>query len=104
MPNSARILPSHGRRGIATFARSENSDGAVTGLTLQDFRLLVGLRVFNTERMNQAVFAFRRYEDASLVGPGGRWKVESTNHKTGGYGRSTLGACPRMLPESGALP
>ncbi len=66
MPNSARILPSHGRRGIATFARSENSDGAVTGLTLQDFRLLVGLRVFNTERMNQAVFAFRRYEDASL--------------------------------------
>ena len=33
---------------------------------MQDFRLLVGLRVFNTERMNQAVFAFRRYEDASL--------------------------------------
>ena len=27
---------------------------------------LVRLRVFNTEQMNQAVFAFRRYEDASL--------------------------------------
>ena len=31
-----------------------------------DFHLLVGLKVFNTEQMNQAVFAFRRYEDASL--------------------------------------
>jgi len=39
---------------------------AVTGLTVQDFHLLVQLRVFNTEQMNQAVFAFRRYEDASL--------------------------------------
>lgn len=38
----------------------------VTGLTVQDFHLLVHLRVFNTEQMNQAVFAFRRYEDASL--------------------------------------
>src|SRR5262249_6174406 len=28
--------------------------------------LLVHLKVFNTEQMNQAVFAFRRYEDASL--------------------------------------
>lgn len=39
---------------------------AVTGLTVADFHLLVKLRVFNTEQMNQAVFAFRRYEDASL--------------------------------------
>ncbi|RKF23434.1 restriction endonuclease [Altericroceibacterium spongiae] len=39
---------------------------AVTGLTVADFHLLVRLRVFNTERMNEAVFAFRRYEDASL--------------------------------------
>ena len=38
----------------------------VTGLTVQDFHLLVTLKVFNTEHMNQAVFAFRRYEDASL--------------------------------------
>ncbi len=40
---------------------------AVTGLTVKDFHLLVGLKVFNTEQMNQAVFAFRRYEDASLA-------------------------------------
>lgn len=39
---------------------------AITGLTVKDFHLLVRLKVFNTEQMNQAVFAFRRYEDASL--------------------------------------
>lgn len=39
---------------------------AVTGLTVKDFHLLVRLKVFNTDQMNQAVFAFRRYEDASL--------------------------------------
>jgi len=39
---------------------------SVTGLSVQDFHLLVRLKVFNTEQMNQAVFAFRRYEDASL--------------------------------------
>jgi len=38
----------------------------VTGLTVKDFHLLVRLKIFNTEQMNQAVFAFRRYEDASL--------------------------------------
>lgn len=38
----------------------------VTGLTVRDFHLLVRLKVFNTEQMNQAVFAFRRYEDSSL--------------------------------------
>ena len=43
--------------------------GLVSGggrLTVGDFHLLVKLRVFNTEQMNQAGFAFRRYEDASL--------------------------------------
>jgi len=39
---------------------------AVTGLTVKDFHLLVQLKVFNTEQMDQAVFYFRRYEDASL--------------------------------------
>ncbi len=38
----------------------------VTGLSVKDFHLLVRLKVFNTDHMNQAVFAFRRYEDASL--------------------------------------
>jgi hypothetical protein len=40
---------------------------AVTGLTVDDFNLLVSLGVFNAGHMNQAVFAFRRYEDASLA-------------------------------------
>ena len=39
---------------------------AVTGLTVKDFNLLVSLGVFNPTHMNQAVFAFRRYEDSSL--------------------------------------
>ena len=39
---------------------------AVTGLSVEDFQLLVSLGVFNSTLMNQAVFAFRRYEDASL--------------------------------------
>jgi len=39
---------------------------AVTGLTVEDFHLLVNLGVFNATHMNQAVFAFRRYEDSSL--------------------------------------
>ena len=38
----------------------------VTGLTVADFNLLVSLNIFNSGHMNQAVFAFRRYEDASL--------------------------------------
>jgi hypothetical protein len=38
----------------------------VTGLTVDDFELLVSLNIFNSAHMNQAVFAFRRYEDASL--------------------------------------
>lgn len=39
---------------------------SVTGLTVEDFNLLVSLNVFNSTHMNQAVFAFRRYEDSSL--------------------------------------
>lgn len=38
----------------------------VTGLSVEDFDLLVSLNVFNGAQMNQAVFAFRRYEDSSL--------------------------------------
>jgi len=39
----------------------------VTGLTKKDFELLVGLGVFNSALMNDAVYKFKRYEDASLV-------------------------------------
>ncbi len=38
----------------------------VTGLSIEDFNLLLSLGVFNATHMNQAIFAFRRYEDASL--------------------------------------
>lgn len=38
----------------------------VTGLTVRDFDLLVSLNVFNSNLMNDAVFKFKRYEDASL--------------------------------------
>jgi len=53
----------------------------VTGLTVKDFHLLVGLKVFNTEQMNQAVFAFRRYEDASL-----RYTGIESHHGLSHYG------------------
>jgi hypothetical protein len=38
----------------------------VTGLTVKEFELLKSIGVFNSNQMNQAVFAFRRYEDSSL--------------------------------------
>jgi hypothetical protein len=38
----------------------------VTGLTVKDFELLVSLGVFNSSLMNDAVYKFKRYEDASL--------------------------------------
>ncbi|MCK6417899.1 MAG: GIY-YIG nuclease family protein [Alphaproteobacteria bacterium] len=38
----------------------------VTGLTIKDFDLLVSLGVFNSALMNDAVYKFKRYEDASL--------------------------------------
>jgi hypothetical protein len=39
---------------------------SVTGLSVKDFELLVSIGVFNATHMNQAIFAFRRYEDSSL--------------------------------------
>jgi len=39
----------------------------VTGLTKEDFELLVSLGVFNSALMNDAVYKFKRYEDPSLV-------------------------------------
>ncbi len=38
----------------------------VTGLGVDDFELLVSLNVFNSTLMNDAVYKFKRYEDASL--------------------------------------
>jgi hypothetical protein len=39
----------------------------VTGLDVKDFELLVSLGVFNGPLMNDAVYKFKRYEDASLT-------------------------------------
>ena len=39
----------------------------VTGLSVKDFNLLCSLNVFNASLMNDAVYKFKRYEDASLV-------------------------------------
>ena len=39
----------------------------VTGITVQDFELLVSLGLFRENLMNIMVFNFRKYEDASMV-------------------------------------
>lgn len=38
----------------------------VTGLSVRNFDLLVSLNVFNSALMNDAIYKFKRYEDASL--------------------------------------
>lgn len=38
----------------------------VTGLSVKEFELLVSLGVFNSGLMNDAIYKFKRYEDASL--------------------------------------
>jgi hypothetical protein len=38
----------------------------VTGLEVKDFELLCSIGVFNSSLMNDAIFKFKRYEDASL--------------------------------------
>lgn len=39
----------------------------VTGLSVSDFNMLCSLGVFNAPLMNDAIFKFKRYEDASLT-------------------------------------
>lgn len=39
----------------------------VTGLSVEDFNMLCSLGVFNAPLMNDAIFKFKRYEDASLT-------------------------------------
>jgi hypothetical protein len=54
----------------------------VTGLEMKDFELLVSLDVFNSALMNDAVFKFKRYEDASLTYTG---IVKQDPKDIGGY-------------------
>ncbi len=62
----------------------------VTGLTIPDFELLVSIGIFNEQIMNSAVFAFKRYEDASLAYTGiikheessiGGWSTKQTRQE-----------------------
>lgn len=39
----------------------------VTGLNVKDFEMLCTIGLFNSNLMNQAIYQFKRYEDASLV-------------------------------------
>ena len=55
----------------------------VTGLDIRDFNLLVELNVFNASLMNDAIFKFRLYEDASLSYTGINRHGE--DRRVGGY-------------------
>lgn len=55
----------------------------VTGLTVQDFELLVSLNLFNASIMNDAVRKFKSYENASLEYTG--INKHSTDTRIGGY-------------------
>lgn len=55
----------------------------VTGLKVKDFELLASIGVFNEALMNDAIFKFRRYENASLEYTGINKHKEEKN--VGGY-------------------
>ena len=54
----------------------------VTGLSVEDFNILCSLGVFNAPLMNDAIFKFKRYEDASLTYTG---IDKHTNDEVGGW-------------------
>lgn len=58
----------------------------VTGLTVDDFSLLEKIGVFNSAKMNDAVFNFKRYEDASLEYTG---ITKQKSDQVGGYDTTT---------------
>ncbi|WP_460019132.1 hypothetical protein [Magnetospira thiophila] len=64
---------------------------AVTGLTVADFHLLVRLKVFNTEQMNQTVFAFLRGFNfaVQIIAPATRCQLHGT-------GESMIKVCLRL--------
>ncbi len=71
----------------------------VTGLDVKDFNLLVSLGVFNGPVMNDAVWNFRRYEDASLSYTG----IDKHQEENVGLWDTSLGyyeAMAKLLGES----
>ena len=55
----------------------------VTGISIIDFEKMCEIGVFNSQNLNSAIFAFRRYEEASLVYIGG--KTISDHDQVGGW-------------------
>lgn len=53
----------------------------VTGLTVADFEKLCEIGVFNSQVMNSAIFAFKRFEESSLTYAGGK----SLSDQVGGF-------------------
>ncbi len=43
----------------------------VTGLSVDDFEKMCDIGVFNSQNINSAIFAFKRFEEYSLVYAGG---------------------------------
>ena len=62
-----RISPTGESRLSSSFRLEPGLFKKVTGLGVKDFSLLVSLGVFNSALMDDAVYKFKRYEDASLV-------------------------------------
>ncbi len=62
----------------------------VTGLQVQDFRTLCELGVFNSQVMNAAIFAFKRFEEASLTYAGGQELPERVGGFDAIIGRTDL--------------
>lgn len=49
----------------------------VTGLTVHDFEKLCEIGVFNSQNINSAIFAFKRFEEYSLIYAGGKELIGS---------------------------
>jgi hypothetical protein len=58
----------------------------VTGLTIKDFDMLVSIGIFNSGRMNDAVYKFKRYEDSSLQYTG----ISKHDHESVGLWSTTI--------------
>lgn len=73
----------------------------VTGLTIPDFTLLIDLGLFNSDLMNNVVYKFRVYEDASMSYSGiNRHQDEEV---VGGFdeGKDNMGKC--YIPKDAKL-
>lgn len=86
----------------------------VTGLNVADFNMLCSLGVFNAPLMNDAIFKFKRYEDASLIYTGidrhrkdevGGWDttIPKTQYERLFYNQQATMANDEMATYTGAI-